>query len=66
MNLWRGFVLNRIALVEETLDGWVDVTNVRSNITPSLSPFDEAFSGSMSDLVQTVMRLMSTIVSYLG
>jgi hypothetical protein len=59
-------ILKMVALVEGTLEGWVNVANVSGNITPSLSPFGEAFSGSMSHLVEATTRLMATIMSYLG
>jgi hypothetical protein len=59
-------ILERIALVEGTLEGWVNVTNASGNITSSLSPFGVAFSGGMNDLVEATMRLRSTNGSYLG
>jgi hypothetical protein len=59
-------ILKMVALVEGTLEGWVNVANVSGNITPSLSPSGEAFSGSMSDLVEAMMSLMANVMSYLG
>jgi len=62
-----GRIINGVVtLVEATLGNLVNVTNISGNATPSLLSSGETFVGYLSDLVEAAVKLMATIMSYLG
>jgi hypothetical protein len=57
-------IIKTVALVEATLGGWVGVTNVSGNVTPSLLPSGETFAEILGDLFRGLVDLMANIMNY--